>query len=302
MIYRGTFGTGLFQCLYQPGPAHWAMLPLTLEWHLGAALLGLTAFYWPPAWIGLGVMLAAAAVVAGLQAAQADLPAQHAGVTSRLVVGALCYAQPLLRSWRRYRTRLFSYHCPASVGGEPVTDFGLESRAPSIRDLQCATRLPEAAYWGEITRSELLGLFIARLIERHWGTVVDSGWSDWDVEVHYHPWTQLQVCSAQEDLGDGKHVVRVRYRLRPTELAGVVAVTGVAAAAVLTGMSAWLGATAVGLLAVAAAAAWWRGSGFAGRAMHLLDGLAQEMGLIRLRPGAEDKRLTDPDDRARGRS
>ena len=41
IIYRGTFGTGMFQCLYQPGAAHWAMLPSTLEWHVAALLLGL---------------------------------------------------------------------------------------------------------------------------------------------------------------------------------------------------------------------------------------------------------------------
>ena len=23
VIYRGTFGAGLFQCVYRPGPAHW---------------------------------------------------------------------------------------------------------------------------------------------------------------------------------------------------------------------------------------------------------------------------------------
>ncbi len=28
IIYRGTFGTGMFQCLYQPGAAHWAMARL----------------------------------------------------------------------------------------------------------------------------------------------------------------------------------------------------------------------------------------------------------------------------------
>jgi GT2 family glycosyltransferase len=57
IIYRGTFGTGLFQCLYQPGSAHWAMLPSTLEWHLAAALLGLAALGWSPAWFGVAVML-----------------------------------------------------------------------------------------------------------------------------------------------------------------------------------------------------------------------------------------------------
>src|SRR5262249_12326847 len=36
MVWRGTFGTGLSQCLSQPAPAHWAMLPATLEWHAAA--------------------------------------------------------------------------------------------------------------------------------------------------------------------------------------------------------------------------------------------------------------------------
>ena len=27
LIYKGTFGSGLFQCLYQPASAHWAMVP-----------------------------------------------------------------------------------------------------------------------------------------------------------------------------------------------------------------------------------------------------------------------------------
>ena len=55
IIYRGTFGTGLFQCLYQPGPAHWAMLPE----HAGVArwpprLVALAALFWPLAWVGVG--------------------------------------------------------------------------------------------------------------------------------------------------------------------------------------------------------------------------------------------------------
>jgi GT2 family glycosyltransferase len=301
IIYRGTFGTGLFQCLYQPGPAHWAMLPLTLEWHLAAIMLGLTAFYWPPAWVGLILMLGAAAAVAGLQAAQADLPVRHAGLSSRVIVGALCYAQPLLRSWQRYWTRLFSYGCPASDGGPRMADYRLEDRAPSIRKAQCAIRKPEAAYWGETERSELLGVFIARLIERHWGIVVDSGWSDWDVEVHYHPWTLLRLCTAQEDLEGGKHVVRVRCRMRPTELAGVVGAMGIAAVAVVTGLNTWLGATAAAMLVAAAAVAWWRGAGFAARAVQMLDGLAREMGLVRLRPGVEGDRPANSDDPARER-
>src|SRR5262249_13309863 len=85
-IYRGTFGTGLFQCLYQPGPAHWAMLPCTLEWHLLTLLLGLAGFLWPLAWWGGGAMLVLSLAVAVLQAVQARLSPRHDRFASRLLV------------------------------------------------------------------------------------------------------------------------------------------------------------------------------------------------------------------------
>src|SRR5207253_4019195 len=94
MIYRGTFGTGLFQCVYRPGPAHWAMLPATLEWHLAAGLVALTALALPPAGVVAAVMLALSLAVAALQAAQARLAPAHDGFAARCVVAALCYAQP----------------------------------------------------------------------------------------------------------------------------------------------------------------------------------------------------------------
>src|SRR5947209_20275937 len=67
IIYRGTFGTGLFQCVYQPGPAHWAMLPCTLEWHLLAGLVGLAALFWPLAWFAVAGLLSLSLTVAALQ-------------------------------------------------------------------------------------------------------------------------------------------------------------------------------------------------------------------------------------------
>src|SRR5438105_3912595 len=111
-MYCGTFGTGLFQCIYQPGPAHWAMLPATLEWHLVIAIVALGALFWPLAWCVVAVLWSLSLVVAGLQAAQARLGPGRAGPASRLLVMALCYIQPLVRSWVRYRTRLFAYRPP----------------------------------------------------------------------------------------------------------------------------------------------------------------------------------------------
>jgi GT2 family glycosyltransferase len=289
LIYRGTFGAGLFQCLYQRGPAHWAMLPSTLEWHLGAALAALAAVFWWPAWGVVAGMLLLALLVAGLQAAQATLAPAHDGLRSRLVVAALCYAQPLVRSWKRYRTRLFSYCRPVPP-----------AESPGFRGERLAlTGMRQAVYWSEqgCERTELLGLFIAFLMEHRWGTAVDSGWSDWDVEVHYHPWTMLQVRSAQEDHGGGKRLIRVRYRLRPTPLAQLAGALGAAATVLAAGCHVLLAAGAAAVLAALAAGAWWRGARLAAQAAAGFDGLARGLGLIRC--GA-DGRAEDPGRRPGG--
>ena len=108
IIYRGTFCTAPFQCIYRPGPAHWAMAPSTLEWHVLAGLIGLAGFAWAPlAFVALA-MWCISLVIAGLQAAQARLAPKHDSFKARLTVAALCYLQPLVRSWARYRTRYFS--------------------------------------------------------------------------------------------------------------------------------------------------------------------------------------------------
>src|SRR5436309_965325 len=83
-----------------------------------------------------------------LQGAQARLTPGHEGFTSRLLVTALCYAQPLVRSWSRYRTRLLAYRPPAS----PTLPGARGQRLPLSGE---AT----AAYWSEegYERTELLG-------------------------------------------------------------------------------------------------------------------------------------------------
>src|SRR5205823_776339 len=102
IIYRGTYATGLFQCIYNPGPSHWAMLPGTLEWHILMAVLGVSALVFPAGWFGVLGMLGCSWLVAVLQARQARLPRRHEGLLARALVTVLCYAQPLVRSWWRY--------------------------------------------------------------------------------------------------------------------------------------------------------------------------------------------------------
>jgi O-antigen biosynthesis protein len=217
IIYRGTFGTGLFQCVYQPGPAHWAMLPTSLEWHLGAAVVAVAALIWPGAWWAVAVMLGLSIAVAALQAAQARLAPAHDGCLSRCVVAGLCYLQPLVRSWRRYTTRLF---CPLDRRGGPEPEVGGEALPRSGRWT--------LAYWTEEwrDRTELVRAAAAHLAEQRWGVAYDTGWEAWDLELHGHPWTQVEVRSVQEEHGGGKRLIRVALRLRASHTALTFGVGG----------------------------------------------------------------------------
>jgi GT2 family glycosyltransferase len=273
IIYRGTFGTGFFQCLYQPAPAHWAMLPGTLEWHLAAALLALAGVLWAPAWVGAAAMLALAVAVAVLQGVQARLPAEHDGPGSRLLVMALCYAQPLVRSWHRYRTRLFAYR-------PPTPD-------PAVHEA-CGERLPltgrrAAAYWSETggERTALLGRVIAYLNEHRWGKVIDSGWADWDLRIHCHPWTVVEVCTAEEEHGGGKRLVRVRYRLRPSGHLKALALVGAVGAALAVLWASWPLAAVASATGALCGGLWWVGTCRASRAVAVVEATARDLGFLR---------------------
>jgi GT2 family glycosyltransferase len=273
LIYRGTFGTGLFQCLYQPGPAHWAMLPTTLEWHLAAGLTGLAALAWPLAGAVGAAMLVLSLLVAALQAAQARLAPAHDGPRARLVVMALCYVQPLVRSWYRYRTRLFAYRPPAA-------DAGFLPRG--------GTRLPwtgkhTVAYWCENgpERLQLLGCVVLYLNEHRWGRAIDSGWSDWDVAIYCHPWTVVEVSTAQENHGGSKRLIRVRYRLRPSGYLNTLAALAVAGGAAAACWWPWPALASTAVVLAGCLGLWRRGTSRAAQVLALFDRWAEDLGMVR---------------------
>lgn len=276
IIYRGTFGTGLFQCIYQPGPAHWAMLPGTLEWHVLAGIVVLVGVFLPILWLLVALMECLSLAVATLQGVQARLAPRHEGIGSRTLVTFLCFAQPLVRSWIRYRTRFFSARAPTI---EPTIMEDRSSR------LSLAGRR-NILYWTESghERTQLLGLTIVFLNERGWGKTIDSGWKEWDLQIHCNSWTVLQMCTAQEDHGQGKRLIRVRYRLRPRGFLRLFAATALLAGLVAASLQSWPLATAAGALLVMGMGAWLGGARKAGSAIGAVDQLATQMGLFRCSP------------------
>jgi hypothetical protein len=274
IIYRGTFGTALFQCLYQPGPAHWAMLPATLEWHAVAAVMLLWSVLWPPLLFISAAMLLVAATVAVLQATQARLSPPYAGLSSRMLIAVLCYLQPLIRSWKRYHTRLFSRRAPQH-------DRAFDDGRVVARNLALGGRT-SIAYWSEsgTDRFELLDQAVAYMDEHGWGKVLDSGWSRWDVEVYCGSGLLLKILTAQEEHGSGRRLVRVRYRVTPTglhKLAALTVLTGTAASALTYP---WLGAGLALLAAAGIAVAWCSALRAASRVMRLFDVVAQRLGML----------------------
>ena len=197
IIYRGAFGTGMFQCLYQPGASHWAMLPSTLEWHVAALLLGVAvALVRSFGWVGGAGMLALSILVAALQATQVHRGGAHRYGFGRLLIAGLCYAQPLVRSWTRYRTRLSSQRAPCP---DPAVLHGPPRRL-SWRGLQ------SVAYWSETgsDRTEILRRAVAFMELHRWGKMLDTGWLDWDISVYCDSGLVLKVVTVQEEHGQGK--------------------------------------------------------------------------------------------------
>ena len=271
LVFRGTFGTGLFQCIYQPGPAHWAMLPSTLEWHLAIAVCCLAIPLWPMAGAMALVLWFLSLLVAGLQSAQAQLAPHFGGPLSRLVVMGLCYAQPLVRSWHRQRTRLFSYHRPL-VSPQPEST---SSRHPLFGKFS-------REYWSEegLERTDLLGVIVARLHEERWSKSIDTGWETWDVEVLCRPWTIFRITTAQEEHGGNRRLIRVRQQVRPSGytltlwgFGGVVAILGAI-------FLAWIYIAAAAVVLSAGLVVYWRGCFCAGALIGIVESAAASLGMI----------------------
>lgn len=283
-VYRGVFGTGLFQCLYQPGPAHWAMLPSSFEWLMATLGLAIAGMHWPHLAVVAASMFALSLLVAGLQARQACLAPEYEGFPSRLLLMWLCYAQPLVRSWSRYCTRFFAYRPPLA---EPVSN--------SARNRLSFTGIGTVQYWTEdgSERIQLLGMVVAYLNEHRWGKTIDTGWRDWDLEIYCHPWTVVQACTVQEEHGSGKRLIQARFRLRTSGYTRLL-VGGACGSAMIAAMfQLWPAAIVAALLVVAGLGAWISGVFRAGQAVGAFDIVAGQLGLIRcdraIGPAAEAK-------------
>jgi hypothetical protein len=271
-IYYGTWGTGLFQSVYQRSPGAFSALPLVPEWYLVIiALAGLSALgaLWTPLLLALPLL----ALAGGTLLFEAALGAARASFRSasrsrwrtfglRLVTIFLYVLQPLARLGGRLR-------------------YGL---APWRRRSVPAAALPRprtSNIWSENWQSpdQRLAAIDATLREEGCAVLHGSEYDRWDLEVRGGMLGVARLRLAVEEHGAGRQLVRLRswprYSRVGIALIALFATLAGAAfldAAPLTG--AILGVVAL-LLAVSAlkdcAAA-------TGALLHALAGLREETG------------------------
>jgi GT2 family glycosyltransferase len=235
-VHRGTWGSGLFQSVYEPAAGTLRSLPLMPEWYFVVCLLALLAalgLWWAPllAFAPLLALALAASVAQAVLSARRERPAGGSAARGallgfRLMTAALHLIQPLARlkgrwrwgltPWRRRGVRGFAVPRVRVAGAWSETWRGAEER---LRELEANLRAGGA-------------------------TVLRGGDFDrWDMEVRGGLFGAARVLTAVEEHGAGRQLVRARAWPRVSR-EGLGA--GLLSAA-LTGAAAWDGATAFAL-------------------------------------------------------
>ncbi len=275
-VHGGVFGQGLFQALYRPAPAHWAMLPSTLEWQVLAVVFAAGTI---GGWHTLNetaAMLALTFIVTVLQAAQARPAKGHDGFAARCVIALLCWLQPLVRSGQRYRTRFGTPAAEPPANGKTPPWEGPVARFITLEG---------------INRAVLLQRVADELRRRGHHPRLDTGWSPWDVKVACRYGVQLRVRTVQEFYGGNSAQIAIELQLRRgtsldvmLALGGMAVVTGIIVGLygnLLFAATLWLLAT---LLVATCYLLWRRGRVSALRAVAIIRESATALGMTPFYP------------------
>ena len=213
----GTWGTRLFQSVYQPAPGLVAALPMMPEWYLVVAALGGIAALgalWTPLLAALPVLAVAAGapvVSAAVAARRASFTSTRAGGLTRRRLQMLAFfmhvSQPLVRLVGRLRMGL----------------------APWRRRRLASMAIPwprAAAIWTERWHASTERLVRTEDQLRARGAVAVRGtdFDRWDIEVRGGLLGFARLRLAVEEHGGGRQLARYRIWPKPSRAGSAVAV------------------------------------------------------------------------------
>lgn len=201
-IYQGTWGSALFQSIYEPVPGMLCSLPLMPEWYLVIGVLttlsALGAF-WKPLFLILPLLVCAVGlslVQAGLSAAKASFPSApspSARLKLRGLTAFLHLLQPLARLWGRLRYGLTPWRWRGRRG--------LAWPRPRM-----------STQWSEQWQSATARLESLEAVLQADGASVHRGgdYDRWDLEVRGGLFGAARILMTLEEHGAGRQLVRFR--------------------------------------------------------------------------------------------
>jgi O-antigen biosynthesis protein len=242
-IYHGTWGSALFQSMYEPAPSLIASLPLMPEWWLIVAILAglsLLGIWWAPLLVTLPfllIALLAPVAQAAVSARQAQFTSVPSGFGKPFKLRALTAFLHLIQPLARLRGRL-------RFGLTPWRHRGSHSwRFP---------RPTAVTVWSEEWRSpeDWLRNVETRLRER--GSIVMRGgdFDRWDLGVRGGLFGGARLIMAIEEHGAQRQLVRFRVAPRFSIL-WVLAAISLGVLVVATGLDrVWLASGVLGAVAL----------------------------------------------------
>jgi glycosyltransferase involved in cell wall biosynthesis len=203
-IFYGTWGSALFQSIYEPADAIWNVIPLMPEWYILIALLGGVAtlgLMWPPlqwVWLlfGLAVVVIVAQAALSAHKNQALQPAQSRPGWATLLTIGLHLVQPVARLYGRLKHGLTPWR-KKGAGAQFRFFFAFSN---------VFTRWSETWHAPE----EWLTLVEEGLTTMNTRVKRGGDFEEWDIEARNGLFAYGRALLLVEEHGGGKQLLRLR--------------------------------------------------------------------------------------------
>ncbi|MEM6821236.1 MAG: glycosyltransferase [Verrucomicrobiota bacterium] len=215
IIYYGQFAFGGFQSIYRQQSYGFLHMFGSLQWVALTGFVLLLSTGIPMIRIIPLVMVGATLWAALVNMASVNLESKFDGFKARILVFYLSLSQPLVRAWARYFTWLERQQTPKSVSES-------EESLPHYRPpwwrcgyFQFWSNEGKERYTLLRSAEELLG-------REGWRFVLDTGWSNWDIQIFGNRWWHIRIRTQSEAHPGGRQLTRVGVQMMVTSFSLLV--------------------------------------------------------------------------------